>query len=58
MFKIQDIIFLGWKLLSSQVYDGTINVTLQAAARVICDSLNRLSDSGVPIPGYDDVAES
>lgn len=44
--------------MSSQVYDGAINVTLQAAARVICDSLNRLSDSGVPIPGYDDVAES
>ena len=40
-----------------QVYDGAINVTLQAAARVICESLNRLSDSGVPIPGYDDVAE-
>ena len=32
-----------------QVFDGAVNLTLQAAARIICESLNQLADNGVPI---------
>ena len=32
-----------------QVFDGGANLTLQAAAKIICGSLNQLADNGVPI---------
>ena len=32
-----------------QVFDGVVNLTLQAAAKIICGSLNQLADNGVLI---------
>ncbi len=36
------------------MYDGAVNVTLQAAGQIICDSLNELSDDGLVVPGVGD----
>ena len=44
---------IEWK---SEVFDGKVNLTLQAAAKIICASLNDLADNGVPIPGELSVA--
>jgi hypothetical protein len=38
------------KLGKIQVFNGKVNVTLQAAAKIICGSLNELSHNGVAIP--------
>ena len=35
----------------TQVFAGKVNLTLQAAAKIICESLNELSCNGVAIPG-------
>lgn len=46
-------IFL-WRILQFEVYDGSVNLTLQAAASIIAESLNKLADIGVSIPGSDE----
>lgn len=40
----------GW----IEVFDGSTNVTLQAVARIIVQSLNDFSDNGLSIPGVAD----
>ena len=40
----------GHPKIQFQVFDGGVNITLQAAAKIICWSLNQLADHGVPIP--------
>ena len=35
----------------TEVFAGKVNLTLQAAANIICGSLNELSSNGVAIPG-------
>ena len=37
-----------------EVYDGSVNLTLQAAASIIAESLNKLADIGVSIPASDE----
>ena len=38
----------------SKVFNGATNVTLQAVAKIIVQSLNDLSDHGLPVPGVID----
>lgn len=46
--------FCALGVWNSEVFNGSTNITLQAVARIIVESLNDLSDHGLPVPGVGD----
>ena len=51
---LQGTHFVGIAVWNNEVFHGSTNITLQAVARIIVESLNDLSDHGLPVPGVGD----
>lgn len=51
---LQETHFVGIAVWNNEVFHGSTNITLQAVARIIVESLNDLSDHGLPVPGVGD----